>query len=210
MVADNRSKHGKIYRCLEFSFEQEGDLFLIACGHETRTPHFVTGPDVRKGYHLHVILSGKGTLIAGEQKFHPHAGQMFLLKDNELFTYYSDDEEEPWEYCWVTFNGDKAEEMVRDMGFVDGVYVVDSSIKAKEFYELIRQMHQKPELNYFNELRRTGLMYQFLALALEATSTEEMIKTKRNERSIDSYMEMAKDFINHNYRTINVNEDSVK
>ncbi len=206
MVTNDRAEHGKIYRCLEYSFDQNGELYLIACGHETRNPHIITGPNIRNGYHLHVILSGKGTLVAGGKEFHPHGGQMFLLKDGESFTYYS--EEDPWEYCWLTFNGDQAVDTIRDMGFTEGVYVVDLAIDPREFFGIIYQMHQKPEVTYFNEMRRKGLMYEFLALALEATSTEDLIKTKRDERPIDSYVEMAKDFIHHNYNSITVNEIS--
>ena len=53
------------YRCLEYDYEQLGELFLIACGMENCDPGAITGPDIREAYHLHVVRSGRGILRAG-------------------------------------------------------------------------------------------------------------------------------------------------
>ncbi|MCQ2492876.1 MAG: AraC family transcriptional regulator [Lachnospiraceae bacterium] len=205
MIPEDKVKRNKHYRCLEYSADQDSDLYLIACGKEQCDVNVINGPDVRKGYHLHVVLSGTGTLIAGGQEFHPHFGQMFLLKDGEEVTYFAD-EHDPWEYCWVTFNGREAEKLITDMGFVDGVYVVDSSIEPSEFFQIVYRMHEKPEMNYYNDFRRTGLMMEFIALGLEATATKEKTKERRNEHSTETYINLALEFIHFNYATITVND----
>lgn len=197
--------HGKEYHCLEFGYDQPGDLYLIACGKEECSPFIINGPEVRVAYHLHVILSGKGVLFAGGKEFHPHFGQMFLLKHNEEVTYYPD-EKDPWHYCWITFNGRLAQSFTHDIGFTDGIYVLNSSIPPEQFYEIVYRVHERPELNYFNEVRRTGLMLEFLALAMEGTSTIEKIREKRNQKPIESYIDIALEFIHYNYATIKVND----
>ncbi|MBR2654242.1 MAG: AraC family ligand binding domain-containing protein, partial [Lachnospiraceae bacterium] len=83
MKAKDTVKRNVHYRCLEYDHDQEGDICLVACGMERCDPGINFGPEVRDCYHLHVVLSGTGVLLAGGKEFHPHFGQMFLLKDNE-------------------------------------------------------------------------------------------------------------------------------
>ena len=82
MKAKDTVKRNVHYRCLEYDHDQEGDICLVACGMERCDPGINFGPEVRDCYHLHVVLSGTGVLLAGGKEFHPHFGQMFLLKDN--------------------------------------------------------------------------------------------------------------------------------
>lgn len=64
----DKAKRNIYYHCLEYDHEQLGDLFLVACGMEDADPGAVTGPDIRDGYHLHVVRSGKGTIrISGKE-----------------------------------------------------------------------------------------------------------------------------------------------
>lgn len=205
MIQKDTVKRNKHYRCLEYDADQDKDLYLIACGKEQCDPLTVNGPDIRTGYHLHVILSGKGVLYAGGQEIHPHFGQMFLLKDQESVKYHAD-ANDPWEYCWVTFNGRNAKQLVEDLGFTERIYCVDSAIEAKEFFRLIHRMHEKPEMNYYNDMAREGMMLEFLALALEATATPEKKIARRNDRPIESYINLALEFIHFNYMSITVND----
>lgn len=198
-------KRNKHYRNLEYDHNQKGDICLIACGMERCDPGVTYGPEVRDCYHLHIILSGTGTLWVNGMEFHPHFGQMFLLKDNEVVK-YSADKEDPWEYCWVTYNGTEAKTISDEIGFTQGIYCLNSSVEAKQFYELICRMHEKPEMNYINDLRRRGILLEFLALALEATETPAKKLTRRNERSSALYIQKAVEFINYNYATINIRD----
>lgn len=205
MKAKDTAKRNKHYHCLEYDHEQTGDICLIACGMERCDPGVNYGPDIRDCYHLHVILSGTGTLYAGGQIFYPHFGQMFLLKHNEKVQYTADTTN-PWEYCWVTYNGTEAKRLSEEIGFTDGIYCLNSTVEAKEFYELICRMHEKPEMNYINDLRRRGILMEFLALALEATETKSRKKMHRYEYSSEIYINRALDFIHYNYATIKVSD----
>ena len=82
MKPKDTAVRNRYYRCLEYDHDQEGSLYLVACGIERADPGTVFGPEVRDCYHLHAVLSGTGTLHAGGQVFHPRPGTLFLLKDN--------------------------------------------------------------------------------------------------------------------------------
>lgn len=205
MKVTDTAKRNKYYHCLEYDHDQKGDICLIACGMERCDPGVNYGPDIRDCYHLHVVLSGTGTLYVGGQILHPHFGQMFLLKHNEPAQYVAD-QTDPWNYCWVTYNGTEAKQLSEEIGFTDGIYCLNSSIEAKEFFELICRMHEKPEMNYINDLRRRGILLEFLALALEATETRSKKIERRCERPIDVYIRRAVDFIHYNYATIHVSD----
>lgn len=198
-------KRNKYYHNLEYDHNQEGDICLVACGMERVDPSVTYGPDLRDCYHIHAVLAGKGTLKVNGNVFSPHFGQLFILKDNEVVEYTSD-AKDPWEYCWVTFNGTRAEQLVNEMGFTEGVYCLDSNIETKEFYKLIRRMHEKPEMNYVNDLRRRGILLEFIALVLEATENEARQSIRRNSEDIAVYVEKAIEFIHYNYATISVTD----
>ena len=195
-----RNRH---YHCLEYDHNQMGDLFLIACGMERCDPGVHYGPDLRDGYHLHAVLSGTGTLYAGGQTFHPRFGQLFLLKDNEVAEYIADPRD-PWEYCWVTYHGTEARRLSEEIGFREGVYCLDSRVEARAFYELVLRMHERPEMNYVNDLRRRGILMEFLALAMEAAADRE--RPRRPAYPSQTYVDRAIAFIHYNYATIQVGD----
>ena len=84
------AKRNRHYHCLEYDRDQNGEIFLIACGTERCEPGVRYGPDLREGYHLHMVLSGKGTLYVRNHTFYPRFGQFFLLKDHESVEYAAD------------------------------------------------------------------------------------------------------------------------
>ena len=209
MLAKDTAKRNKFYHCLEYDHEQKGDLCLVASGMERVDPGTTYGPDLRDCWHLHVIQSGKGQLTVikndFEETFYPREGQMFILKDGETVKYTSD-KTDPWNYCWVTYTGEKAEEVTEMIGFTEGVYCLDSTVAARDYFELVRQMHEHPEFNYVSDLYRTGILREFIALAIEGTQTEARRMEMRYEYSPEFYVQRAEDFIHYNYATIKIGD----
>ena len=194
-------KRNRHYRCLEYDHDQNGDLFLVSCGIERCDPGVVFGPDKRDCYHLHAVISGKGTLYAGDKVFHPHTGQLFILKDGEEVKYTAD-KNDPWRYCWVTYNGTQAKRITEQIGFTDGVYCLDSKTDTMNFYDLVVKMHDKPQMNIVNDMFRTGLLYVFLSNAMEAVLPDA--SAHKYEYSTEVYIQRAENLIQHNYATIRV------
>ncbi len=74
-------------------------------GSEDCTPKHSYGPAVRMFWLLHYVVSGKGRYSVGGNEYRLSAGDAFLIKPGEI-TVYSADENEPWHYIWVAFEGD--------------------------------------------------------------------------------------------------------
>ena len=205
MKAVDTAKRNRHYRCLEYDHDQTGDICLIACGMERCDPGVNFGPEVRDCWHLHVILSGTGTLIAGGQVFHPRFGQMLLLKDNEEVQYTADTEN-PWQYCWVTYSGDDAGRISEEIGFTEGIYCLDTTEDPKAFYELVLRMHEKPEMNYINDLRRRGILLEYLALAMESSAARKQKRAVKRAYTAEVYVQKAVSLIDMNYAAITVSD----
>ena len=106
----------------------------------------------------------------------------------------------------VFYNGTDARKISEEIGFTEGVYCIDTSADARDFYEMVRRMHEKPEMNYINDLRRRGILLEFLALAMETSEAGQTKKVVRREYSAEVYVQRAINFIDMNYATIRVSD----
>ena len=167
---DSQERHGDFahykegrytYTCLHCRQRQTEEIYMTFCGVEQCASGFTVGPWARKNYHLHVILSGQGTLQVRGQVYHLHENQAFLLKPGEEARYQAD-EQSPWRYCWVTYNGKKAKQYMDAAGFPDGVNVRDCDVDIHAFLRLVQRLLECTEVTVFNELRRLGLALEFL------------------------------------------------
>lgn len=77
---------------------EDVELYLTVCGTERCSADKFYGPIVRRDYHVHFILSGKGTLEMGGKVYHLHRGQIFVTVPGIEIFYYSDPEN-PWHYA---------------------------------------------------------------------------------------------------------------
>lgn len=205
---DNASNYyeTKQYRCLEYHQKQTEDLYLTLCGVEYCSPgsFFQTGN--RSGYHLHVIISGKGSIcVNGGRTQNLHFGQMFMTKPDED-CFYQADKDDPWSYCWMTFDGNNARYYADNAGFKDGVNWQDCYIEPQEFYRLIRRVLERPELSLANDLLRLGVLLEYLSLAVESNYKSAQVIRHHHEYAPDVYVSHALDFIRYNYATIKVND----
>ena len=189
-------------RCLDYHHRLSRELWLFRVGLEQHLPGESYGPKRRPGYHLHAILSGEGILEVDGRRTALHAGQLFLLKPGEA-VWYAASQERPWTYCWVSFDGEQAGYLMEQAGFGPGVSTVNSYVSTDAFYELAEQLLSRPELDLASDLRRQGLLSQFVALAIE--SYDRVRHGRQNAGySTDSYIDHALDFIHSNYDRIKV------
>lgn len=192
------------YRCLVYSRRITDDIYLKLCGMEHCMPDYRFDPGDREGYHLHIILEGKGTLCVNgvEQKL--HFGQMFVTKPGEE-TWYKADSEDPWAYCWMAFDGKIAKECIEKAGFFDGVNSMECHVDQQNFYALVQrllsQVVLKPSAVYAN----TGMLLEFIGLAIESYNESANKVHKFHEYHADTYVEYAANFIRANFATATVN-----
>ena len=76
------------------------NLYVQAFGYENLKESAKWGPGSRNFYILQFVTKGKGFFNGNLVK----ENQGFLIKPNALQHYYPD-EEDPWEYFWINFEG---------------------------------------------------------------------------------------------------------
>lgn len=181
------------------------DIYLTFCGIEQCVPGFIVGPRVRNNYHLHVIISGKGTLLTEGREYQLHANQVFLLKPGKE-VFYKADAEDPWRYCWISFNGRIAQRYMDMAGFVDRVSALDCTVDSQVFLSLTRQILDCSEVAVYNDLRRLGLMLEFISSLIEACLKSKGHTARHGDYSSDVYVQYAIDLIHDNYNKVRVDD----
>lgn len=182
----------KAYK-LEFAGEQTGSLYVTCCGLSRTEPMHSFGPALKPHYLIHYILSGKGRFVIGEEEYPLEAGYGFLITPDEL-AFYQADEEEPWTYVWVGFNGTQAEEYVGNIGLSvrQPIFKSDAS---EELYRIVKDMMDHNTYGLSHDLRRNGQLGIFLSVIAEGGRVE---KRGENDKA-NIYVRKAISFIQNNY-----------
>lgn len=102
-------------RLKEIVFENKHykDLNPVHAGNERCFGGHFFGPAVRENYLIHYVLSGEGDFFVPGGKYHVTEGHFFLIKPEEVTTYKAD-EENPWEYVWIGFEGEAADKLEKE------------------------------------------------------------------------------------------------
>lgn len=90
------------------------DLCMYQFGYEQCDPGHSFGPATRNHYLFHYVLSGTGTLMANNSKgetrtYSVKSGQGFMIFPGQINTYIAD-EQLPWKYMWIEFDGLRVKE----------------------------------------------------------------------------------------------------
>ena len=123
-------------------------LCLHFCGWEKCAPGHAFGPAVRRHYLFHFILRGTGFFERGGRRVALEAGQGFLILPGES-TFYAASQNDPWEYCWIGFDGADAPRLLRECGLgADNFVFTDRSggLLREEMLELVA-LFDRPESN---------------------------------------------------------------
>jgi len=80
------------------------DLNPILAGESSCTPGQIQGPVSWEHPLIHYVLSGKGVYYIRGEKHPVHAGQIFITMPGDVVSYQAD-QNDPWRYRWVGFNG---------------------------------------------------------------------------------------------------------
>ena len=189
-----------IFRMLGSLPIEDVELYLTVCGTERCSADKFYGPIVRRDYHVHFILSGKGTLEMGGKVYHLRRGQIFVTVPGIEIFYYSDPED-PWHYAWVSFNGSKAALYLEKAGITLNQPIRDAFLEPEEFLTIIEEILNHHEITVANELIRTALLYQILALLVNSQNQnlEKQKKTLPHDYSPDVYVDNALQYIHNHY-----------
>lgn len=92
---------------------QSTALSLYFCGWERCKSAHCFGPAVRNHFLLHLVLKGKGEYHVNGQTYPLEVNQGFLIFPGES-TYYVADVNDPWEYCWICFDGSEVKSILEN------------------------------------------------------------------------------------------------
>lgn len=169
------------------------DLYLCHCGQAQCKPSHSFGPAVRPNYLLHFVLSGKGRYSVDNKTYLIEKNQGFLIYPN-VVTYYEADENDPWSYVWIGFDGEEAEIYLNNAGLNKNNLIFQNE-NGELLKKYIDDMLEHNTLSTSNELRLQGLLFLFFSL-IAKNSTISI-----GEKGINTniYVTKAIEFIQNNY-----------
>lgn len=196
------------YKCLENLQKGAVDICLTYCGWENCNPGHRYGPNKRVSNVLHIVESGAGVLEIGGTRYTLEAGDAFLIH-SEVEAWYQADQENPWTYRWIGFEGMSADEITASAGFTAKRPVRRVGC-LKEVSGYIDGMLSTSQLLYENELKRNALL-MLLFSDLQADYRKICLSEGRVPPSYrypgSAYVEQAVEYITVNFdKKLKINE----
>ena len=141
------------------------DLSIDFYGYEDCAPSYSFGPAIREHFVIHYISKGKGKFFYNNQEISLAAGDLFLLKPNEV-TYYQANQDEPWSYYWIGMSGNKASDYFNLSNLGIKAYLfnkgdLDTKTIANQIIQLITKAETRIETTN-KHLELLGLTYKLL------------------------------------------------
>ncbi len=178
---------------LQIKERQFSELYLCFCGYAKCGAGHSFGPAVRPNYIIHYILEGRGSYTVDGVRYELEAGQGFLIEPRRQ-TFYQADENEPWSYLWVGFDGKRAEEYLKGMGLGENRLIYRCS-HGSQLKETVLKMLRHNTYTASDQFILEGLLYSFFGVL-----SEDMDILSASEKNTGSlYVKKAVEFIQNNY-----------
>lgn len=192
------------FQCLENLDHSTVDLYPTTCGIQNCVSKHRFGPGQRDFYILHFVSDGKGIFTCNGKTYQLSRGDAFLIRPHTQ-VFYEADEQNPWSYMWVGFNGIKAASYLDSAGF-QGDRVTTKCDNTPLIFTYIQQMILHRHLTLTNELRREAALLQIIAVLMDEYK-ESCPKDDRYDYPYQIYVEQALDYIHRNLtRDIKIND----
>ncbi len=166
------------------------DINPLLMGTEECKPGHCFGPTIREHYLIHYVISGEGFFETEGKRFRVKAGDLFLIRPQQL-TLYGTGQENPWRYSWVGFGSSFDLEEI----FCKHV------ISARECGSLFEQMLEGEKLEYSRELFVCGKLFELISYLSQKVQTQSS--------RMDRYVPMAKNYIESNYASSDITVDTI-
>lgn len=179
-------------------------LRLYYSGSESCAPGHFFGPAVRTHYLIHFIRSGKGRYMRGNSEYALKKGDAFLILPGET-TKYMADEEAPWEYTWIAFDGPDAGTLLRHCGFTDSqvVYRAPDEESAQRLLTQTIVFEDSFHENSQNLLEILGNFYLLFSCMYQEQLPAHLLPESGNAAQTGSlqeiYFRQAVEYLEHNF-----------
>ena len=143
------------------------ELSIFNCGLERCAPGQTWGPGIRDHYLIHLVVSGRGVFEVGGKTFAVAPGDLFFAKPSQLIRYTAD-EQQPWEYSWVGFNGACAHKLAAQLPFTDAAPVHHTQ-DLEGMRAALSSIYSSRGLQPQDEAAMVGYLYLFIAALMKET-----------------------------------------
>ena len=176
------------------------DLGMYQYGYEQCEPGHSFGPATRNHYLFHYIISGTGTLMAdnikGEtQTYSIKSRQGFLIFPGQITTYIAD-QNLPWEYVWIEFDGLRVKEALdlTELSVNTPVYHSHSKdLREQLMNEMLYIVHHAKE----SPFHLIGHLYLFLDYLTQSAKSTKLVQSSKMS---DYYIKEAINYIVQNFQ----------
>lgn len=179
-------------RSVTLPFHDSLGLAVYRSGLQKCGPGFCWGPAIRDHYLIHYVVSGKGSYDSGSARYTLSAGDGFLVVPDRVISYRAD-QDDPWEYCWVGFNGTDAPRLVSQTGLSKNNPVFHYS-KDGKLKDLLTQIFEATGSRHCDEARMQAGLLNFLAVLMEEFGSQA-----EPNKSGYEYVKKSIQFIDFNY-----------
>lgn len=169
------------------------EFYLCFCGYADCKPLHSYGPATRANYIIHYIIKGKGIYQIGERKYHLSEGQGFLIEP-EVLTFYQADQDDPWTYLWIGFDGSGARRRISDIG-LNSRQVTFRCSYGEELKTIVLDMLKHIQSTTSNLYYLQGMLYQFFSVL----TRDIMVDSLEDESKENSHVMEAIDYIRNHY-----------
>ena len=176
------------------------DLGMYQYGYEQCKPGHSFGPATRNHYLFHYVISGTGTLMADNAKgvtqtYSIKSGQGFLIFPGQITTYIAD-QNLPWEYVWIEFDGLRVKEALdlTELSVNTPVYHSHSKdLREQLINEMLYIVHHAKE----SPFHLIGHLYLFLDYLTQSAKSTKLVQSSKMS---DYYIKEAINYIEQNFQ----------
>lgn len=128
-------------------------------------------------YTWHFVISGSGTLEIYDKKYNVKSGEMFFIPPDTKMRYYPNSQE-PWEYVWFSFNGDKVTHYGEQVGFCENNPVCSNKNfkRTNQALKRLFDMLINDECGYFRVL---SAFYEIIDISAQYHSLTEIQQVRK-------------------------------
>lgn len=195
------------FRWFQNAVKANEELYLVECGIEQCRPDKFYGPTVRREYHVHFLLDGKGVLEINNTSYSLKRGQIFVIPPDREHYYYAD-VNQPWHYTWISFGGLRAAYFLEKAGITADSPIRSAYTEPERFLAIIEKILNHHQLTVANELLRTAKLYEVIALLVDSYNhrADAVPQKDSYDYSPNIYVDSAVEYIHKHYNEINVGD----
>jgi len=171
---------------------------LYYCGYHRCRPGHSYGPAMRDHALLHYIRSGKGKFQVNGTAYELKTGDGFVLFPNVPGAYRAD-EDDPWQYAWVGFDGETFAPYLAAAGLTEEspTYSCREPERISALFE--RMFASTADESFIGEADGIGYLFRFFARLLEEARQSSVALSPLPKRDADESVQQAIRLIRSNY-----------